>query len=85
MLGTAASSITISAGMPGRMEAVKSGAWIFLQVEIDHHVLGDLATLGGSVLQAIKAILHLGNATLEPGGQGLIGQGGPDNGGKDFM
>ena len=57
----------------------------FLQVEFDHHVLGNLTALGGSILQAVQPALHVGDPALEPGGHGLVGQGRPDNGGQDFM
>jgi len=49
-----------------------------LQVELDHHVLGDLPAFGGPVLQPVQAPLHLLDAALEAGGQGLIGKGGTD-------
>ena len=57
----------------------------FLQVELDHHVLGDLAAFGGPILQPAKPVLHFRDAALEARGQGLIGQGGPDDGGQDFV
>ena len=85
MLGTAASSITISAGIPGRMEAVKSGRRELLQVEFDHGVLGDLPAFGGPVLQAVEPVLHFGNPQLEPLGQRLVGQGCADDGHEDLV
>ena len=65
--------MTISAGIPGRMEAVKSGACKLLQVQLDHGVFGDLPALGGPILHAVKPILHFGNAQLETLGQRLVG------------
>ena len=71
MLGTAASSITIRAGIPGRIEAVKSGAESLFEIQVDHHIFGDLPALGGAILQAVQARLHFRDAALKPGGEGL--------------
>ena len=56
-----------------------------LQIEFDHHVLGNLPALGGTILQAIKTILHLGDPALEPGCKSFIGEGRADNGRNDLM
>ena len=45
-----------------------------LDIELDHHVFGDLPAFGGTILQPLKPVLHLGDAALEPRGQGLIGE-----------
>ena len=57
----------------------------FLQVQFDHHVLGDLAALSGTVLKAVQPTLHVGDPALEPCHHGFIGQRGPDNGCQDLM
>ena len=36
-------------------------------------------------MQALEPVLHLGNAAFEPCRQRLVGEGGPDNGGQDFV
>ena len=33
-----------------------------LDIEFDHHVFGDLPAFGGTILQAVETILHLGDA-----------------------
>ena len=55
------------------------------QIKLDHHVLGDLPTFGGNILQALEPVLHLGDAALEPGCQGFIGQRRADNGRDDLV
>ena len=55
------------------------------QIELDHHVLGDLPAFGGTILQALKPILHLGDAALEPCCQGFVGQCRADDGGDDLV
>ena len=57
----------------------------FPQVQLDHHVLGDLTPFRGAVLQPVQPPLHVGDPALEPHSHGLIGQRGPDNGGQDLM
>ena len=56
-----------------------------LDIELDHHVFGDLPAFGGTILQAVETVLHLGNAAFEPGGQGFIGECRADNGRDDLM
>ena len=56
-----------------------------LQIELDHHVLGDLPSFGGSILQAVETVLHLGDSAFEPGGEGFIGKRRADNGGDDLV
>ena len=55
------------------------------QIELDHHVLGDLPAFGGTILQALKPVLHLGDAALEPGCQGFVGQCRADDGRDDLV
>ena len=57
----------------------KVGRGELFEIKLNHHVFGDLPALDGPILQPVEAVLHFGNAGLEPGGQGLIGQGRPDN------
>ncbi len=58
---------------------------IFFQIELDHHVLGDLPAFGGAVLQAIKPPLHVGNPAFKPRCEGFIGQRRADDGGDDLV
>src|SRR5690242_655143 len=51
----------------------RSGLYL-LDLELDHHVFGDLPAFGGTILQALETLMHLGNAAFEPGGESLIGQ-----------
>ena len=37
------------------------------------------------ILQTVPARLHFPDAALESGGQGLVGEGGPNDGHEDFM
>jgi hypothetical protein len=37
-----------------------------LQIKLDHHVLGNLPAFEGSILQAVKPSLHVGNPAFEP-------------------
>ena len=55
------------------------------QIELDHHVLGDLPAFGSAILQALKPVLHFSDAALEPCCQGLIGECCADDGPDDFM
>ena len=73
MLGTAASSRTSSDGIPGRI-GYKIRGGNLLQIQLGHHVFGDLPTFGGTILQAFETILHLGDPALEPGRQSFIGE-----------
>ena len=41
-------------------------------IEFDHHVFGDLPAFGGTILQAVETVLHLGDPPLEPRCQGFI-------------
>ena len=70
---------------PGADRGGKVGCRELFQIKLDHHVFGDLSALGGPVLQTVPARLHFRDAALEPGGQGLIGEGGPNDGREDFM
>jgi hypothetical protein len=36
-----------------------------LQIELDHHVFGDLPLFGGPILEVVKAPLHVGDTALE--------------------
>ena len=45
-----------------------------LDIELDHHVFGDLPAFGGTILQAVETILHLGDPAFEPRSQGFIGE-----------
>ena len=85
MLGTVSSSSTNSAGMPGRIETVKSGAVIFFRSSSTITSLAICRRLAGTILQALEPVLHLGNAALEPCGEGLIGEGRTDDGGDDLV
>ena len=71
--------------MPGRIEAVKSGASSFLQVELDHHILGDLPAFRSPILQPAQPAFHIGKAALEARRQGLVRQGRPDNRLQDLV
>ena len=55
------------------------------QIEFDHHILGDLPAFGGTILQALEPVLHLGDAALEPCCQGFVGQSRADDGGDDLV
>ena len=83
MLGTAASSITMSEGRPGRIETEKSGALIFLRSR--SIIFGDLPPFGGAIPQAVETLLHLGDAAFEPCCQGFVGKGRTDDGGDDLV
>ena len=61
------------------------GGGDLFQIEFDHHVFSDLPAFGGTILQALKPVLHLGDAALEPGCQGFVGQCRADNGGDDLV
>jgi hypothetical protein len=63
----------------------KVGCRELFQIKLDHHIFGDLPALGGPVLQALPPRLHLPNAALKSCGQGLVGEGGPNDGTEDFM
>src|SRR5262249_16255838 len=45
----------------------------------------DLSAFCGSVLQTVAPRLHLSNAALKAGGEGLVGEGGPNDGRENFM
>ena len=85
MLGTAASSSTSRAGIPGRIEIGEIRRGDLLQFEFDHDVFGDLPAFGGTILQAFETVLHLGNAAFESRCQGFIGKRCPHNGGDDLV
>jgi len=55
------------------------------QIELNHHVLGDLSALGCAILQALEPVLHLSDANLEPACQSFIGQCRPDDGRDDLV
>jgi hypothetical protein len=61
------------------------GCGDLFQIKLNHHVLGDLPALGGTVLQPLEPVLHFGDPTIEPCCQGLIGQCGPDDGCDDLV
>ena len=44
-----------------------------------------MSTFGGTILQAIETILHLGDPALEPGRQGFIGECRAHNRGDDLV
>ncbi|MGA7024267.1 MAG: hypothetical protein WA796_23650 [Pseudolabrys sp.] len=71
--------------MPGRIETVEIGRGDLFQIEFDHHILGDLPAFGGTILQPLEPILHLGDAALEPRRQGFVGQCRADDNGDDLM
>ena len=56
-----------------------------LQIELDHHVLGDLPAFGGTILQAVETSLHVGDPAFEPCCKGFVGEGRADDGGDDLM
>ena len=85
MLGTAASSMHHQGGQAGADRDRKIGRGDLLQVELDHHVLGDLAPFGGPVLQPVEPVLHLGNPGFEACCQGFVSEGRADNGGDDLV
>ena len=68
---------------PDRDSKIRRGD--LLDVEFDHHVFGDLPAFGGTILQAIETVLHLGDAAFEPCGQGFIGKRRADDGGDDLV
>ena len=70
---------------PGADRGGKVGRRELFEIKLDHHIFGDLSALGGPVLQTVPARLHFRDAALEPGGQGLIGEGGANDGREDFM
>jgi hypothetical protein len=63
----------------------KVGCFELFQLELDHHVLGDGAPLGGPLVQPAKPVFHLGDTAPQPRGQGLVGQRRPDDGGEDLV
>ena len=85
MLGTAASSITSRGGhaRADRDREVRRGD--LLQIQLDHHVLGDLPAIGGTILQAVKPSLHVGNPAFEPSYKGFVSEGRADDGDDDLM
>jgi hypothetical protein len=55
------------------------------QIELDHHVFGNLPALGGAILHALKSAFYLGDAALEPVSQGFVGQCRADDGRDDLV
>ena len=84
MLGTAASS-RINSGHSRADRDGEVGRCDLLQVELDHHGLGDLPAFGGTILQTRRSFLHFSDPPLEPRGQGFIGECRPDNGRNNLM
>ena len=70
---------------PGADRSRKVGCRELFEIKLDHHIFGDLTTLGGSVVQTVPTRLHFPNAALKSGRQGLVGEGGPNDGAEDFM
>ena len=56
-----------------------------LDVELDHHLFGDLPALGGTILQPIETVLHLRDTAFEPRCQSFIGQRRAHDGGDNLM
>src|SRR5262245_20291807 len=79
MLGTAASSITMSEGRPGRIETKKSGAVIFFK---SSSIMTSLAICRR--FEAIETLLHVDNAAFETCRQCLIRECRANNGCDDF-
>jgi len=50
-----------------------------------NHISGDLSALSPSVPQTVPPRLHLSNASLKSGGEGLVGEGGTNDGRENFM
>ena len=78
MLGTAFSSITSNEGIPGRILDSKIRRGDLLDIELDHHLFGDLPAFAGTVLQALKPVLHFGDTAFEPIRQRFIGKRGTE-------
>src|SRR5262245_54442226 len=83
MLGTTASSITSRAGIPGRIEAVKSGAVSFFRSSSTITSLAICRRLAAR--SSSRSSRHVCDAPLQSGGQGFIKEGGPNDGAEDFM
>ena len=80
MLGTAASSRTRSDRHPGPDRDRKVRRGDLLDVELDHDVFGDPPAFGGTLLQAIEPVPHLGNPAFEACRQSFIGERRADDG-----
>ena len=72
-------------GRSGPHGGRKIGGGDFLHVQLDHHVLGDLAAFGGPVLEPAQAVFHFGDPALQARGQRFVLQGGPQDGLKNFV
>jgi hypothetical protein len=72
-------------GHPGTDRNREIGRGDLFQIELDHHVLGDLPALGRSIVQAFKTVLHFGNSAFEPCCQGFIDQRRPNDSGDDLV
>ena len=62
---------------PDRDRKVRRGD--LLDFQLDHDVFGDPPAFGGTILQAVETVLHLGDPALEAGRQGFIGERRADN------
>src|SRR5665647_626861 len=85
MLDTASSLITISEGMPSRIEAVKSGALSFFRSSSTITSRAICPRLEARSSIRVKPALHVRNPAFEPQYQGLVAQGRADDGHDDFM
>ena len=72
-------------GHSGPNRRGKIGSRQFLQVQLEHRILSDLTPLSGPILQPVEPVLHVGDPAFEPCGHCLVGQGGADNRGEDFV
>ena len=68
---------------PDRDREIRRGD--LFQIELDHHVFGNLPALRGTILQATEALFHLGNAGFESCCQRFIGECRTDNSRDDFV
>ena len=71
--------------MPGSDRDRKIRRGDLLQIELDHHILGNLPAFGSAVLQPFKAVLHFSNPAFEPCCQRFVGQRRADNCGDDLV
>src|SRR5262245_62961905 len=85
MVGTAASSITMRAGVPGRIEAVKSGAASFLRSSSTITSLAICRRLAALSCKRSRRACIFANAALKAGGEGLVGEGRPNYRHEDFV
>jgi hypothetical protein len=74
-----------SVGRPGRTETEKIGRRNCFNVELEHHLFGDLAALGRPILEPSETVLHFADTIFETPDKGLIAYGGADNGSNHFM